>query len=160
MMRIRTCTEGGGVPTRIRGDILKGVQDPFGKAQDRRRAVNRKRGHRCRATEPSSFLPDRTLTPYSTSMTTQPTQSDNTTSIEPTWTDVARAIFRSGRRQMSMKEFVDTFVRLFGNLAERCGSGDVAGPRLLAAIEELKESGFDKASLFALGGGLQEKVRS
>jgi hypothetical protein len=94
-------------------------------------------------------------------MTTQPTQSNNTTSIEPTWTDVARAIFRSGRRQMSMKEFVDTFVRLFGNLAERCGSGDVAGPRLLAAIEELKESGFlDKASLFALGGGPQEKVRS
>jgi hypothetical protein len=94
-------------------------------------------------------------------MTTQPTQSNNTTSIEPTWTDVARAIFRSGRRQMSMTEFVDTFVKLFGDLAERCGTGDVAGTHLLAAIVKLKESGFiDKASLFALGGDLPNRVRS
>ena len=62
---------------------------------------------------------------------------------------------------MSMTEFVDTFVKLFGDLAERCGTGDVAGPHLLAGIEKLKESGFlDKASLFAFADDLPKRVRS
>ena len=49
-------------------------------------------------------------------MTTQTTQETNTTSIEPTWTDVARAVFRTGKRQMPIDEFIVTFLRLFREL--------------------------------------------
>ncbi len=161
MMTICACADRGSAFASIPTIDLNGAQSPFGKAQDRQRAANRKRGHRCRATEPSSFLPDRTLTLHSISMTTQPTQSANTTSLEPTWTDVARAVFRSGKRQMSLDEFVRIFFQLFGELAERCSPDGVFAIRLYGAFEELEECGFiDEAILAEVNKGLDERKRS
>ena len=130
-----------------------------GKAQDRTEGAGQKLAQRRRVAEPCSFLPDRTMTLHPTPMTTQPTQSTETTPVEPTpqptWTDVARAVFRSGKRQMSLEEFVVIFFRLFGELADRCDKANVIGMALIGAFEELQESGFvDKATLYSFMQGL------
>jgi hypothetical protein len=94
-------------------------------------------------------------------MTTKPTQSDNTTLTEPTWTDVARAVFRTGKRHMSLEEFVRTFLMLFGELADRCGADGSFAKRLYDALEELRECGFiDKAMLAGFKKELDDWKRS
>ena len=135
---------------------------PSGKAQDRKEGADQKLAQRHRVAEPCSFLPDRTMTLHPTPMTTQPTQSTEPTPVEPTpqptWTDVARAVFRSGKRQMSLEEFVVILFRLFGELTDRCDKANVIGMALIGAFEELQESGFvDKATLYSFMQGLAKK---
>lgn len=64
------------------------------------------------------------------------------TAVQPTWTDVARAVFRIGNRQMSIEDFTRTFMDLFDELEQRCPDTGYVCRNLLAAIEELHKSGF------------------
>ena len=90
-------------------------------------------------------------------MNTQTTQETNTTSIEPTWTDVARAVFRTGNRQMSIDEFIVTFLRLFRELQGRCPDTSFTTRRLLDSIKELHDGGFlDGANMAAFVNELRE----
>jgi hypothetical protein len=90
-------------------------------------------------------------------MTTQTTQETNTTSIEPTWTDVARAVFRTGKRQMSIDEFIVTFLRLFRELQQRCPDTGFTTRRLMESIKELHDGGFlDGANIASFVNELRE----
>ena len=144
----------------IRMIDLKGAQHPFGKAQDRGRAANRKQGHWFRATRLSSFLPDRTLTLHSIHMTTQPTQSNHSSYTEPTWTDVSRAIFRSGRRDMPLEEYVEIFLRLFRELAMRASGAEVFSERVYGSFDELMKCGFIDSARYPSYTELVEKRKA
>jgi|GEM_PF-6990314 len=92
-------------------------------------------------------------------MTTQTTENTNTVSIEPTWTDVCRAVLHTGKRQMSLEELVVTFLGLFRELQQRCpGTGYVTN-RIVSSIKELHESGFlDGATMAAFAKELREQL--
>lgn len=70
------------------------------------------------------------------------TQQANAASIEPTWADVARAVFRTGRRQRSIVDFVVAFRRLFQELQQRCPDPGFATRRLMESMKELQDGGF------------------
>jgi len=92
-------------------------------------------------------------------MTTQTTQETNTTSIEPTWTDVLRAAFRTGKRQMSLEELVVTFLNLFRELQQRCPDTSYVTKRIVSSVKELHESGFlDGATMAAFAKELREQL--
>jgi hypothetical protein len=85
-------------------------------------------------------------------MTKKPTQSEKPIPLEPTWTDVARAVFRTGERNMSLEKFTLTLLRLFGELVGRCDA-EVIGKGLQSAFEELEKNGFfDKSMRHELDG--------
>jgi hypothetical protein len=102
-------------------------------------------------------LPDRSIILHSKPMTTQTTQETNTTSTEPTWTDVARAVFRTGKRQMPIDEFIVTFLRLFRELQQRCPDTGFTTRRLMESIKELHDGGFlDGANIASFVNELRE----
>jgi hypothetical protein len=102
-------------------------------------------------------LPDRSIILHSKPMTTQTTQETNTTSIEPTWTDVARAVFRTGKRQMPIDEFIVTFLRLFRELQGRCPDTGFTTRRIMESIKELHDGGFlDGANIASFVNELRE----
>ena len=104
-------------------------------------------------------LPDRSIILHSKPMTTQTTQETNTTSIEPTWTDVLRAAFRTGKRQMSLEELVVTFLNLFRELQQRCPDTGYVTKRIVSSVKELHESGFlDGATMAAFAKELREQL--
>jgi hypothetical protein len=91
-------------------------------------------------------------------MTTQTTEPIKTLSIEPTWTDVCRAVFRSGKRQMSLEELVVTFLGLFRELQQRCPDTGYVTNRIVSSVKELHESGFlDGATMAAFAKELREQ---
>jgi hypothetical protein len=90
-------------------------------------------------------------------MTTQTTQETNPASIEPTWTDVVRAVFRTGKRQMPIDEFIVTFLRLFRELQQRCPDTGFTTRRLMDSIKELHDGGFlDGANIASFVHDLKE----